>query len=242
MKKALVRTAGVVAAFAAGFMALYGVVTLLSDSPPSTPEIGEAQVGSVDFIGGGLLTSNRDHLSVCVQQVEYAAAMQVPGASTSDSASPSPVTPTPAGTTTAAEQLAANAVSALIPTLEKQWAWDSLFGDLPAPQVVIGCGAPPQAFAALELGLMADPPSLFDSIGRAVSVPSSHRLHVYIITPAELERFGGRDSFRLASEEALCSYDECTGVTYGLYVTTDNLEDQNFMKRWLSIGLGLASY
>lgn len=319
----------VVSGTALGFILTY-VLVIGTGGDEGSPQQGFAQLGEVDWVGGTLMTGNRDRLSICIEDAgasitpsptspEPSAVVtpapsdvvtpvpsgvvtpvqsdvviplpsDVPATGSTGAATPTPsFSPGPLATTpnslntqeptvnattdleersqgestsapsaagevssapvatsaetpsatprsgSPSERAVAEAVLGIIPDLRQHFGWQRNHLDDPPPEVVIDCGGAPAVYTRIARG---ESPSLFETFGEFVTSPSYHRVQIYVISPAELERFGGESVFRLTSEERISDYDTWTSVTLGLYLTVEEAQDKAFLLKWVSRSLG----
>jgi len=105
----------------------------------------------------------------------------------------------------------------------------------PEPQVVEGCPADPAYFEtsgkarlrAVHVRSIIEP-----------SYPSYYRIHTYVVPPEEIEKRDWHPG-RVTTEEYSCSGDACAGVTTGVYVAPEALQDADLMEDLLKRAIGL---
>lgn len=162
-------------------------------------------------IAGPLLAASRDRLSVCVEPV--------------------------AGAQSTVDESRSAVETALIRASQRpEWATSGL--DMTTALVQPGC--PQEPYLLLPGASYAGKPVGDPSIQEVIQA-SEHRLFVFVLPDAEIQRiFGPGESVRLEPQEFLCQDHTCSEVTTGLYVAVSELRDPEFLEEWLARALGLA--
>lgn len=156
-------------------------------------EFGTAQEEPVRPVGSLLGTSNRSVLSVCIDTVGTAAL---------------------SGQEVARVQ---QAVTALRAELADRSYQESVLGLLDGAVVARGC--PPPA-AQNDWSRSVNPKTGKPSVlGPAVTRPSQHVLHIYIVPDATFREWFEDQPYGTGGEEMMCAGHQCWGVTSGLYLT-----------------------
>jgi len=215
-----IQVIGVVGAVGITAAATYGALTVLG------VELGGSSEAQVEpsHPGGLLLIQERDQLAICVEWLP-------PGFSP-DSTSPQLASPAP-------EQLAAQAaVEAALPALAQHRVWSKWDLSNPPPTVSGDCPSGPAAYDAEGGSVPGLPPSFFNVAGRLITTASPYRVHVFVVAPDEIDRLGGRN-WRYTVEETICEDHICSEVTTGLYMSADEMTNQDFVVARLARGIGL---
>jgi hypothetical protein len=186
----------------------------------STPSVTIAPSGqnSGSPLGSSplLLGSNRDHVVICVE----------------DGLANEP------GDTSAEEQRVASEIAALVPRLERLpgWVASNTYGK--DAEVVAGCGVESTAIPYMESN--PNVRGFNVALPRAVNTPGRYRLIVYVLSDERMALFtGGSEVGRQSTEEILCYGHVCFAVTTGLYVSLDEVEDDDLLFSLLADGLAL---
>jgi hypothetical protein len=186
-----------------------GVTTLLGVTFQGS---GEAQPAPpTEFGGGFLLTTNRDHLAICVEAVGLQTAVL-----------------DEVGT-----EAKANVEAALV-EVAKHPLWERARSDVGTPTVDAGCPSDPPPFFEGESKAPIE-----DLRTERVTQPSEYRMFVFVLAPDQLVRLMGGGQLRHWAQEMICLGDDCTEVTTSLYVDSNEVRDMAAMTSILTEALGL---
>ncbi len=167
---------------------------------------------------GARSTGERNELAICIQALGADLAV--------DSSAQA----------TAAEATAKSRIEAVLPQVATHPDWEPAGLAAFEPVIDIGCPSLPPGPAVPE-GLFP-----IQAIrGHEVSKPSPYNVFVFILPPEQLEELVGASSTRTAGQEMICDKDhyECSAVTEGVYLSTEDLSDSALLTRVLENGLGL---
>lgn len=212
---------GSLAAVGVGVGMAYGVATIVELESTFAPSTGaEATVDpgkESTWIGGLLITDNRDELSICVNAVGL-----------SDKAG--------------VEASVVASVDAALTEMKKSPRWESEIEKTPVAantKVVAGCpeGTLISAPTPGEWG-----ERVANYTGRVVNHASPHVLYVHVLPEAEILRIvGPHGNHHVAIEELLCSGDQCLVATQALYYSPSDLADVELVTREMEFALSLRS-
>jgi len=171
-----------------------------------------------NWIGGLLLTDDRDKLSVCVNVVGL-----------TDKA--------------AAEASAVANLDAALAEVKKNPKWESEVERTPLAantEVLAGCPEGALTSAAPTPGKFGE--RVWNTPGRIVEGASPHLLHVYVLPEEEILRIvGPSQNYHGAVEERLCYGDACYVVTQALYYSPSDLDNIELVAREMEFALSLRS-
>lgn len=171
---------------------------------------GSAQPSS-QYVGGLLLTSNRDRLAICVAAV---------------------------GTTVGLEADAVLSVQEALRKLASNATWQKNGLDKPAPVVDPGCPSPPSVFLPNAKPVRTGKFGLLVDQAPVVQEASYYRVFVFIVDPQTLAGTFGTE-YPIATQEWLRrSVDQVMPVTLGLYVTPSQVTMPDFVSGWLLFMIG----
>jgi|FLYL01.1.fsa_nt_gi hypothetical protein len=104
-----------------------------------------------------------------------------------------------------------------------------------------------EAQPVVEPGCPSDPallhpgaePIVGDPYTSRVTEPSKYRVFVFILPQAEIDRLFARWPLRQAIQESICQGHVCSEVTSGLYLSTEEIENRQFLYDALAKTIGL---
>ena len=122
--------------------------------------------------------------------------------------------------------------------MEGEGRWSESGLDGVRTQVVAGCGHEP---FLLSEGIVYENGG-FTALGRfpAVPKPSEHRVMIFVLSDAEIDRMFGDSPVRSVMQETTCDVGLCSTVTTGLYLKQDDLNDGAVLEKRLAEAIGLA--
>jgi len=208
----------------------YGVASLVDDSyveedsalQETVPQAGATAAATAstyesNWIGGFLLTDNRDKLSVCVNAIGV-----------TDKAG--------------AEASAVANLAVALSELKKSPKWELAvqLSPLAANTQVVG-GCPEGALSSVPTpGKFGE--KVWNTPGRIVERASPHLVHVYVLPEEEILRIvGPSQNYHGAVEERLCYGDVCDVVTKALYYSPSDLSNAELVTREMGFALRLRS-
>ncbi len=188
-----------------------GVTTLLGVTFQGR---GAAVQGGSQYVGGSLLTANRDRLAICIEAVDVAGSL---------------------------EQTAKSQAEAALTEAAKQPNWAQV-GLAKVPSIVdIGCPSPPALLAPSADITRTGKFGLVVNSAPVVKDASYYRVFLFILSEDKLaSTFAGE--YPIATQEWIRrSQDEVTPATLGLYVGPQQAADSNYLAAWLLFLVGGAT-
>lgn len=156
-------------------------------------------------VGSALLTANRDHLAICVEGIGAAAH------NTAD---------------------AQRRVEAAMLRVVQHPNW--VRAGLAGVRWAVDAGCPGEPFLLEPVTLVENGVPIY-GLPQRVDEASRYRLFVCLLATDELARvIHGDAGVRTAPQENLCMGHQCFQVTTGLYLTRQELDDEDFLVRWLA--------
>jgi hypothetical protein len=115
------------------------------------------------------------------------------------------------------------------------------YPELGSPEVDIGCPFMPLAFEAGQRIDRLGTKGILLLPGRRVERPSYYGVFVFVVPRDEFDEvFAGVPP--ATSEQSIASGDEISGVTLGLYLTREQLEDRGYMADMMVRAVGIKAF
>lgn len=188
------------------------VIILLRGAMSGNDSTARASVIDLDY---PYLTTNRDHLGICVQTTSTASL-------TADDAR--------------------SRVSEALELVQQEEYWPDAFA---TGRVAVDAGCPTIGSLLSPDNPVKPSGKGFQGgearVNLIVDSASPYLLYVFVLSDAELQALFGSVSNRAQAQEMLCDENrQCAQVTTGVYISDRELDDAAFLADWLSKGIGLV--
>lgn len=190
--------------------ALAALVILLLFSLKGAEDRGDpGRPGGSEYVGLPMFTANRDRVAVCVQAIDV----------------------------DIAESFARDRIEVALADAMENPSWERVGLPGANPRVDVGCPRPPAAFAPdvrtvrTGKGLYLDSPPVKEA--------SYYLIFAFVVPPGKRGEFFGSERPVTTEEVFKLSIDQLSGVTTGLYLTADEVNDRQFMVNCLMDAVGL---